>query len=34
MIAANNEVVRTVIAPDDRVPNRFARSGHTHRQRQ
>ena len=34
VVAADDEVVRAVIAPDDRVPDRFSRSGHAHRQRQ
>ena len=34
MVAADDQVVRAVIAPDDRVPERFLGPGHAHRQRQ
>ena len=34
VVAADDQVVRAVVAPDDRVPERLARPGHAHRQRQ
>src|SRR5215204_5929611 len=34
MVAADDHVVRAVIAPDDRMPEGFTRPSHAHRQRQ
>ena len=34
MVAADDHVVRAIIAPDDRVPERFSRTSHAHRKRQ
>ena len=34
VVAADDEVVGAVVAADDRVPQRLARAGHAHGQRQ
>ena len=34
VVAADDEVGRAVVPPDDRVPERLARAGHAHRERQ